>query len=182
MEKGFGMNSLAQVFSKPYPKTPVFIEVPVQEDLEGPFLVTSSKAQIWVENKFPSGIVRSAILRVPREFLFRSCLEKICEKSRDLAWGSVQPPTPQGVRDALAHLAYYGLLEVEIYFGEGFDQDLLPESLPSFEEVWVPTGWAVILPKDKSFVGTLFDFGQERNSIVIHNASRGVGLVVPESV
>lgn len=175
------MSSLVQVFSKPFQKMPLFIEVPIQEDLDGPFLVTSTKAQIWVMNKFPSGVLRSAILRAPREFLFRSCLEKIWQKALSEGWGSVHPPTSQGVRDAMGHLAYYGLHDVEIFFGEGFDQDLLPEGLPSLEEVWVPAGWAVVLPRDKTFVGTLFDFGQERNSIVIHNASRGVGLVVPES-
>lgn len=174
------MRSLVQVFSNPHPKTPLFIEVPISEGLEGPFLVTSTRSQIWLDNKFPSGIVRSAILRAPKEFIFRSCLIQIKEKAQNLAWGSVHPTTLEGFSAAKQHLDYYGLGELEIYFGEGFDQDVLPESVPAFEEVWVPSGWAVLLPKDKGFVGTLVDFGQERISLVIHNASRGVGLLVPE--
>ncbi len=174
------MISPVQVISQDYKKTPFLIEVPVQEDLDGPFLVTSSKSQIWVEDKFPSGVIRSAVIRAPREFLFRSCVQRVFEQAQKSSWGSVHPPTPQGIRAAQDHLAYYGFSEVEVFFGEGFPQDLVPEHTPAFEEVWVPAGWAVILPRDKSFVGTLFDFGQERNSIVIHNASRGISLVVPE--
>jgi hypothetical protein len=175
------MNSPVQVISQLYPKTPFLVEVPIQEDLEGPFLVTSSKSQIWIEDKFPSGIVRSAVVKAPREFLFRACFQRVFEQAQRSSWGSVHPPTPQGIRAALERLAYYGFSEVDIFFGDGFVQDLLPENSSCFEEVWVPAGWAVLLPRDKSFVGTLFDFGQERNSIVIHNASRGISLVVPES-
>ncbi len=175
------MSSPVLIVSNPYTKLPLLMEVVVPENLDGPFLVSGSRGPLWIENKFPSGSVRAAVLRSPRDFMFRSAVEAIALKSKELSWGSVNPCTKAGVKASIDHLAYYGLGEVEAYFGDGFDPDLFPEGLFATEEVWVPSGWAVILPKDKSFVGTLFDFGQDRNSLVIHNASRGVGLLVPES-
>jgi len=173
------MTPLAQIYSQPYPKVPLLVEVPVQAGLDGPFLVSSMKDHLWVDDKFPTGVVRAAVRKVPREFLFREAVEKIAEKSKLHSWGSLHSSNSAGVVAAVAHLASYDLTEVDVVYGAGFDQDLIPEGVPSFEEVWVPAGWALVLPRDKSFVGTLFDFGQERNALVIHNASRGVGLVVP---
>lgn len=173
------MTPLTQIYAQPYPKVPLLVEAPVPAGLDGPFLVSSMKDHIWVEDKFPTGVVRAAVRKVPREFLFREAIEKVAEKSKLLSWGSLHAPTKAGVVLAIAHLASYDLAEVEVLYGEGFDPDLIPESVPSSEEVWVPSGWALVLPLDKSFVGTLFDFGQARNALVIHNASRGVGLLVP---
>jgi hypothetical protein len=180
MGKALWMSFPVQVLVKPHQKTPILLEVPIPENLEGPFLVTSSRSQIWIDEKFPSGFIRAAITKAPKEFLFREAMLSIFKKSRELSWGSVNPATKEGVQDTLAHLAFYGLVDVQVYYGDGFDLDLLPEGIPSSEEVWVPARWAVLLPKDKSFVGTLFDFGQDRNALVIHNAPRGVGLVVQE--
>ena len=171
------MTSLVQIFVKIYPKVPLLIEVPVQEELDGPFLVSSGGAFLWVNDKFPTGNLRAAVRKAPREFLFREALERISEKSQALSWGSVNEPTKDGVEKTLSHLESYGFTEVEVLCGDGFDSNLLPEGVQSSDEVWVPKGWAVVLPKDKAFVGTLFDFGQERHSIVIHNASRGVGII-----
>ncbi len=173
------MNALVQIYSQPYPKVPLLVEVPVQAGLDGPFLVSSMKSHLWLEDKFPTGVVRAAVRKVPMEFLFREAVEKIAEKSKVLSWGSVHSPTREGILEAISHLASYDLSDIEVLYGEGFDVELFPESVPTSEEVWVPAGWAVVLPLDKSYVGTLFDFGQARNALVIHNASRGVGLVVP---
>lgn len=173
------MTPLAHIYSQPYPKVPLLVEVPVQASLDGPFLVTSMKSHLWVDDKFPTGVVRAAVRKVPMEFLFREAVEKVAEKSKELSWGSLNTPSKEGVLSSIAHLSSYDLVDIEILYGEGFDSDLLPEGVPSSEEVWVPAGWALVLPLDKSFVGTLFDFGQARNALVIHNASRGIGLVIP---
>jgi hypothetical protein len=180
MEKALGMSAPVLIISKPYPKTPLLMEVAVPDNLDGPFLVSGTQQPLWIEDKFPSGDVRAAVIKSPRDFMFRSAVIKVAAKSKELSWGSANPCTKAGVQASIDHLAYYGLVEVEAYFGDGFDPDLFPEGLVATEEVWVPSGWAVILPQDKSFVGTLFDFGQDRNSLVIHNAARGVGLLVPE--
>jgi len=43
----------------------------------------------------------------------------------------------------------------------------------------VPDGWATILPMDRAFVGTTIDFGEGQHALLVHNASRGVGVLLP---
>ena len=155
------------------------LEVPVAPTLPGPFLVTSTKGLIWIADKFPSGVVRAAVRKVPLPFLYRETLEAIEALARGNQWGSVQAQTPEGVKAAWEYLAEYDLTEVECLFGSGFPVEILPVDLPSEEEVWVPDGWAILIPKDRGFVGTSFDFGAGQVASVIHNAARGIGFLVP---
>jgi hypothetical protein len=39
---------------------------------------------------------------------------------------------------------------------------------------WVPVGKAVLLPKDRAFVGFVLFMSETRGVAVVHNASRGV--------
>lgn len=176
------MTPLASIYSSPSKKVPLLIEVPIPPGLDGPFLISSMKSYLWIDEQFSPGVVRAAVRKAPAEFLFREAVEKVAEKSKALSWGSLNTPSKEGVLSAIGHLSSYGLVSIEVLYGEGFDLGLIPEGTPSSEEVWVPAGWALVLPKDKSFVGTLFDFGQSRKALVIHNASRGIGLVIPEGI
>jgi hypothetical protein len=153
------------------------LEVPLSRELDGPFLVSSSKGFIWIADKFPSGVVRVAPRHAPVLFLFREALYEIAKMSRENEWGSFHPPTLKGVKAAVDHLAGYEFEEVEVLYGEGFNTALLPKELPRHEEVWVPKNWAVVLPTEKAYVGTAFDFATGQAALVVHNASRGVGII-----
>tara|TARA_R110000824_G_scaffold151258_1_gene322228 strand:- start:1234 stop:1791 length:558 start_codon:yes stop_codon:yes gene_type:complete len=167
-------------YKPPGNRTLLYIEVPVSPGLEGPFMVSGSKRPfLWVR-KFPTGIVRAAVRKVPWEFLFREALESIRQKCFDEEWGNWQPVTPQGVKNALAHLEEYDLPRpYDALHGVGFDTSLFPEGLTIVEAVWVPAGWAVILPEDRAFVGTTFDMNGGHRAMVVHNASRGLAVLSP---
>ena len=177
------MSSLTMQVVQPInKKVPLLLEIPLDQALEGPFLVSSSKGFLWIAEKFPTGIIRAAIRKAPIEFLYREALIEAHKKSVSQQWGNVQPPSKLGLEMAIAHLSEYGFSEVEICVGDGFDQTLIGSEIQTIESVWVPDHWAVVLPKDKSYVGTSFDFSGGRVACVIHNASRGIGMVVPESI
>jgi hypothetical protein len=175
------MEGLTEVIPMFGGRVPILIEVPVAEGLDGPFLVSSPKSSfLWVNNKFPTGVVRAAVRIVPVGFLFRDAILQVARQAEDLGWGSVHPQDKAGLALAVEHVRSYGLEPVEVLYGRGFPEDLLPEDLSCMEAVWVPAGWAVVLPQTRAFVGTTVDFGDGQHALVLHNASRGIGLVVPK--
>lgn len=174
------MALLTQLVAQPNgSRAPLMLEVPVPPGLDGPFLVTSSRDLLWVSKAFPNGNLRAAVRRVSPGDLFLDLLCAVERRSREEGWGSAHPPTASGVAGAVAHLSEYGLNDVEVVFRAGFDESLVPAGVPSRKVEWVPVGWAAALPVDRSFVGTTFDFGGGQYATLLHNASRGVGIVSP---
>lgn len=170
---------LTQIVTMDGSRAPLMMEVPVSPDLDGPFLVTSSRDLVWISKVFPNGTLRTAVRQVHRPDLFQAIVERIASLSQEREWGSVHPVSEEGMSRVVHHLADYDLLDVEVLFSEGFDQGLIPEDIPRQETSWVPDGWAVVVPVDRAFVGTTFDFGEGSYACLIHNASRGVGVLIP---
>lgn len=161
-------------------RIPLMMEAPVSRDLDGPFLLCSSKSLLWVEQAFPNSMVRTAIRVAKRRDLFSGALLCISEKSLSREWGSVHPCTKDGVTAAFSHLADYDILDVEVVYGDGFDTALLPEDVTSTQASWMPAGWAAVLPSDRSFLGTLFEYDGDQYGMVVHNAPRGIAIVKPD--
>lgn len=163
-------------------RTLLYIEVPVSAALDGPFLVTGSKAPfLWVR-KFPTNFVRAAVRRIPWEFLHREALEHAAARAQEAEWGNCLPPTPEGLRAALAHFEDYQIPKpYEFLYGDGFDKTILQgvEDVVAQEVTWVPTGWGVLLPEDRAYLGTTFDLGTGNRALVLHNASRGMCILRP---
>jgi len=179
------MNVLTQyVASKKGEKTPFMIEIPVAAELEGPFLVSAAGKKrdlMWVENKFPNSSIRAGVRKAATAFLFRQALEHVSEMSQECGWGSVHPDTAEGLSSALQHLQDYDLDEVIVLYGDGYDKSHIPEDVPCHKELWVPKGWAVVVPRDRSYVGTTVVFDGGWVGMVVHNAARGIGFSIPES-
>jgi hypothetical protein len=170
---------LTQIVTMDGSRKPLMMEVPVAPELDGPFLVTSTRSLVWIAKAFPNGTLRTAVREIHRGDLFQALVEKIASLSQEREWGSVQTASEEGVRLVIHHLADYDLLDVEVLFGEGFDPDLIPEDIPRQKVTWLHEGWAIVVPADRSFVGTTFDFGEGSYATLIHNASRGVGVLIP---
>ena len=139
---------------------------------EGPFLITSSKSLLWVEDAFGDGFLRLAVRQVPLVDLFRALVESIAEVGAKRAWGNVLPATKEGVLEGLSHLHYYDLRDVSLLYGADFDIGVAAD-LPRVPADWLPPSWAVLVP-DRDFVGTAFTFNEGRVGAVVHNPSRGV--------
>jgi len=164
-------------------KSPLLIEIPLPSELDGPFLVTSSKSLLWVENKFATGVVRAAVRKVPLEFLWRDMLKAVRERSQNSEWGSVLPCTKDGLSSAITYLAEFDLKDVEILSGSNAPEFLSEETgLSVRESSWVPEGWVVLVPQNKAYLGTSLDFGDGQWAVVLHNASRAVAILVPDTL
>ena len=149
-------------------------QIPASEDPDaGPFLITSSKDVMWVERAFPGGFLRVAVRKATPNDLFRSLIEAVAERGVELEWGNVEPPTHSGMAKAIEHLQYYGFTDLECLYGEGFSlTDVV--GIPTTQVDWLPKHWGVLVPKDRSYVGTVYDLGDGVVGAVLHNASRGV--------
>jgi hypothetical protein len=174
------MVSLTQILTMPQKgKSPLMMEVPVDPNLDGPFLVSSSKDFLWIAKVFPNGSLRAAVRSASLATLFEEATRRVAAQARAVEWGSLHPPSKVGLIEALAHLAEYDLMDVEVLHGPGFDEDILSLDIPHDEVEWVPDGWALIVPIDRAFVGTAFEFGVGKYAVVLHNAPRGVSVLAP---
>ena len=162
----------------PSKKRPLMIDnVPASTDPDaGPFLVTSSRSLLWVERAFDAGFLRVAVREDHPDSLYRNLIEEIAIQGVAREWGNVHPSSKRGVLAAMAHLSYYDLPDPVLLYGSGFDIGVAPavERLPVD---WLPPTWGVIIPSDRSFVGTAYVFGGGHLGAVVHNPSRGVCIV-----
>jgi hypothetical protein len=152
-------------------------QVPASEDPEaGPFLITSSKDVMWVDRAFPGGFLRVAVRQTSPEDLFRALIESVAEKGKELDWGNVSTNDHKGMSHGISHLHYYGFKELECLCGKGFKpKDVV--GIPATTVDWLPDGWGVLVPKDRTYVGTVYDLGDGVVGAVIHNASRGIAIL-----
>jgi len=178
---------------------PLMMEFPVHEEL-APYLVSSSKAVLWVEEAHPGDPkhVKAAVrtIKTPGNF-FWELTEALIERGSAEKWGSVHPFCEKGVRDAIAHLHYYDLTDLELLVPrtrvadasrdtdkEAYERpDWLTQAnlqLPLKPSGWAPDNCAIAVPRDRSFVGVLLHLAPKSICAAIHNASRGVAIAVAD--
>jgi hypothetical protein len=170
--------SLTDTVSWPSKRNALLLDqVPASEDPEaGPFLITSSKDVMWVERAFPGGFLRVAVRNDPPEKLFQTMVEAIASRGVESEWGNVDEATHGGMNRAIAHLHHYGFEDLECLHGKGFKvTDVI--GIPATCVDWLQDGWGVLIPKDRSYVGTTYDLGDNKIGVVLHNASRGVAVL-----
>lgn len=168
---------------------PLMVDVPVNPEL-APFLVSSSKGVLWIEAAHPGDLVKAAVRQIesPGEF-FQEVLQAVSERGAKDQWGNVHPFTGEGVREAIHHLEFYGIEEIEILVPRlrGEENKNGPHERPAWltEESfnvpvrpssWIPDKCAVVVPVDRDFLGTLAHFTPKQVMSVIHNPSRGMAI------
>ena len=173
---------------------PLGVDVPVNPDT-APYLVSSSLSYVWVEGPHPGDIVKAAVrkIKTPGD-AFRDVLAILESRGRKDNWGNVHPFSEDGVWEALHHLEYYGIEEIEVLVPrervgkKGVTPYHRPEWLKkdSFNVHLRPTSWlpddtAVALPIDRNFFGTMGHLNPLTIIVVVHNASRGIGIARDES-
>jgi len=167
-------------------KIPVMVDdISVNPDT-APYLVSSSKGHVWVEKAHPGDVIKAAVRHgvVPGE-IFMSVVEEIAARGLADEWGNVQPFTEAGFSAAVAHLESYDLVEVEVLVpltGKGRTPRPLwlgtrAHDFPVRPCSWLHDGWAVVVPKDRAFVGALGHITSKDIVVIVHNASRGVAIL-----
>jgi len=145
----------------------LMIEVPVSPE-SGPYLVLGMKKWIWINNSF-GGNIRSALRSGEPVEAEADLVREVVREGAAREWGNLFPYTPEGVTKAREYLAYYGLSDLELLVSKG-------SLFRGEERAWVPEGCAVLVPKDKAYLGMLGRFGS-RWSVTMHNAPRGMAML-----
>tara|TARA_B100000963_G_scaffold317647_1_gene298204 strand:- start:451 stop:918 length:468 start_codon:yes stop_codon:yes gene_type:complete len=152
------------------------LELPVDPSIS-PYLISSTKSLMWRDKAFPNNVVRVAIRKDDVENLYSEVVQAIYETGVDNSWENSYPLSKSGLGKAVSYLKYYGISDVEVLSSE---DDLL-ELGSSFNGVTVSkVSWLnksyVVVPKDRSYLGSITDFGDNKYAILIHNPSRGISF------
>ena len=168
---------------------PLLVEVPVNPDL-APFLVSSTKGVVWVEEAHPGNMVKAAVrpITAPND-VFQEILGAVVKRGQQAQWGSVHPFSEAGVWEAIRHLEFHGLEDIELLVprqqesSKGKKRPKAPEwlsketfNLPIRFSSWVPENCVVALPIDRAFVGVMVHIAPKLVVVAVHNASRGIGV------
>lgn len=161
---------------------PLILEWAVNGDT-APYLVTSTGEVLWIEDPHEGNIIRAAVRQISDPgILFREILEEVFRRGKEDEWGNTQPYTANGLTGAIEHLQSYDFADLEIlvskktkehpravWLNKDFGFPLKPTS-------WLPDECAVVVPKDRDFVGVLGYLDMKRAAAVVHNASRGIAI------
>ena len=169
---------------------PLVVEVPVSPDT-APYLASSSTSYMWIEEPHPGNIVKAAVRKIKTPGrVFKDVLELVEARGSRDEWGNVHPFTEEGVWAAIHHLEYYGIEDIEILVPsvrvkkKGSKAYKRPKwldkedafNVPMRPSSWLPDNTVLALPVDRNFVGTLGHVDPTTVIMVLHNASRGIGI------
>jgi hypothetical protein len=182
---------------------PLFMEFPVNLET-APFLVTSTKSVQWTMEPLKGGVVRAAVRQeTTKGALFREAFESIAALGQEAQWGNVQPFTEEGLHAVIKHVTDYELTDLEILVPkvrkapkkeakepEGSEEAeeteeqweyrrpawLDNQSLRLCPTSWLPDDSAIVVPKEREYVGFIGLVGAGI-VMVVHNASRGIGIL-----
>jgi len=168
---------------------PLILEFKVHADT-APYLVTSSAGLMWIEEPHPGDLVKAAVrdIESPGELFWAMTLSVIQRGKRD-EWGNAHPFTKEGILAGATHLEDYELGDLEVLAPRVRDEGnedgpyqrpdwLNPENLgyPVRPSAWVPDNCAIIVPRDRDFVGLLSHIGPKTVAAVAHNPSRSIAV------
>jgi hypothetical protein len=150
-----------------------------------PYIVTSSKGLTWVGHASAENKVTAAVrLGCHPEMFFKDVVEAVHTAGQAWKWGNVLPMTREGMQEALDHVLEYDLGDVEILIPTAVnEQDREIAALASHFDYatrpcsWLPGDIAVVVPKDRGFVGLVYRVTSSDMVGLVHNAARGMAIV-----
>lgn len=134
-----------------------------------PFLITSTRSLMWVDR---GDTLRLGVRNCAPAILFREVVERVVSRGLEEDWGNVA----QSAVEALDYLNFYNLPDPEILYGESFDLGGF-DSISRVPVGWLPPTWGVLVPSNRDYVGTAYDFGGGNVAALVHNPSRAIVTV-----
>lgn len=116
---------------------PLMVEFTVPAET-APYLVSSSSSVMWINEPYGDSLVKAAVREVTLGAFFREVVEAVAVMGRQQEWGNVHPLTLQGLRDAIAHVAYYDLAPLELLIPRAHPAGLSPDSEEDEDSVGAP--------------------------------------------
>ncbi len=150
-----------------------------------PYLVTTSKGLTWVGHSSKEGFITAAVrLDTHPDQFFIDVIEAIHTAGEELNWGNIHPMSHAGMQAAINHVEEYELGDVEILTPTATkEQDreiIVTASRFDYAQrpcSWLPGDLAVIVPKDRGFVGSVYRVTGRDIVGLVHNAARGIAIV-----
>lgn len=170
------MSGLLQLIKIETKKVPLMVELQVDPTI-APYLVSSTKSFIWLKKPLRNNFLRVAVRNETLENLYGEIAQSIYETGKDCKWENSYSLSKMGLRRAIEYLDYYGIKDLEILscdtdpLGIGSSFDKLPVSKVS----WLDNCYLVV-PQDRSYLGSVSDFGDGNYAVLIHNPSRGIAF------
>ena len=167
--------------------TPLILEFTV-DAATAPYLVSSSKGLMWIEEPHPGStepIIKAAVRKnVTLSASFWGASKAIFAMAKERQWGSAQPYTEAGLRAAMDHVGSYGLGAVEILVSPSLEGTVRPQWLIERNligenlrvEAWIPDNCAIVVPVDREYLGMLVRLSPSATAMAIHNSSRGFAM------
>ncbi len=158
---------------------PLMMEFQVAPET-APYLVSATNSFLWVEKPHHGSVVKAAVRVCTPGEVFQEIVLEVARRGIVDEWGNVRPFTQQGLEAVQAHLESYGLTELDFLAPPEVQKKARPKwvkDLPLRPTSWVPEGWLVVVPKNREYVGLLGHLDASHIVSVVHNASRGIGLL-----
>jgi len=141
-----------------------------------PFLVSSTRSVAFVPFASHKKTIRAGIRSRPG--IESEMVAAVVDAGSEFEWGNVHPLTTEGVQACLEHVSSYISVPLEIICAA--DTDLegveIPEHIQQTTAKWLPKDALVVVPADRTYLGTLWLLGPDRVAAVIHNVSRGMAV------
>jgi hypothetical protein len=149
-------------------------EIPVNREL-APYLISSMKSVTWMTHASQKNTVRAGIRE--RDGIEAELVAAVVEMGTEADWGNIHPLTTEGVAACLKHVSSYidGPLEIICSAETNLDGVEIPEHFQQTQAKWIPVNALVVVPMDRSYLGTLWVLGS-RVAALIHNVSRGMAI------
>lgn len=143
-----------------------------------PFLVSSTRSVMWAEELSHEGFLRAATR--PVEGLYQEIVIAIAERALEEDWENIYDLNESGVSQAILDLRSVGVEEWEILVCPTLLEKVQSWAPEQSEQIvkadWLPLKSLVVVPKDRSLLGTEGYFGDLVGLAVVHNARHGIGI------
>lgn len=153
-------------------------ECVVSQFLEPPFLVSGMKSRLIMVKK-RGGIVRTAIREDYKliNTLMKEIVSKVEEMGSEFGWGNRFPYSKEGLRGAAEYVLSFGNWDggIEMINNSG---EVFESKIPVVVEKWVPNNTTILVTKNRSYLGDLYRYGDDMYSILVHNPSRAMAILM----
>lgn len=141
-----------------------------------PYLISSMRSVTWVPRASQKNTVRAGVRERPG--IEAELVAAVIDMGTEMKWGNVHPLTTEGVQACLEHVATYldDPLEILCSAETDLDEVRIPEEVQQTAAKWIPTNCLVVVPVDRSYLGTLWVLGPNSVAALIHNVSRGMAV------
>jgi len=171
--------------------TPLLIELEGISPDTAPYLVSAAKEPwLWIEEAHPENSLKAAVrpMTSPGE-VFMGVVREISRRGQADQWENGFEFSQEGVKAALERAKYYDLPEPELLIARLKDDSHhdSPKTRPEWLNPktfgcsirfcsWLPGDLAVVVSKDRGFLGTLGYVAKGHHWVAVHNASRGLAF------